>query len=58
MSSAPPDVRAVMRHLLRGYGVEPSTEPLRIKGMGASKGIARGRARIIFGLVESQRRCL
>ncbi len=54
MSSAPPDLQAVMRHM-RGYGVERSTEARRINGMGASKGVVRGRARVIFGLDESDR---
>jgi phosphohistidine swiveling domain-containing protein len=54
MSSAPPDLQAVMRHL-RGYGVTLSEDVRRVNGMGASKGIARGRARVIFGLEESGR---
>ncbi len=54
MSSAPPDLQAVMRHL-RGYGVTLSEDAKRINGMGASKGVATGRARVIFGLDESYR---
>ena len=54
MSTAPPDLQAVMRHL-RGYGVTLSQDVRRVNGIGASKGIARGRARVIFGLDESDR---
>jgi phosphohistidine swiveling domain-containing protein len=51
---APPDLKAVMRHL-RGYGVVRSTDTRRVNGMGASKGTARARARVIFGLDEGHR---
>lgn len=54
MSSAPPDLQAVMRHL-RGYGVTLSEDAWQINGMGASKGVVQGRARVIFGLDESHR---
>jgi pyruvate,water dikinase len=54
MSSAPPDLQAVMRHL-RGYGVTLSEDARRVNGVGASKGVARGRARVLFGLAESHR---
>ncbi|HLF71057.1 MAG TPA: PEP-utilizing enzyme [Dehalococcoidia bacterium] len=54
MSRAPSDLAAVMRHL-RGYGVEPSTDASVINGMGASRGVARGRARIIVNLSDSER---
>jgi pyruvate,water dikinase len=54
MSTAPPDLQAVMRHL-RGYGVTPSEDARQINGMGASKGVVQGRARVIFGLGESHR---
>ena len=54
MDKAPPDLQAVMRHL-RGYGVVRSTERGRINGLGASKGIVTGTARVIRGLDESHR---
>ncbi|HEU0073537.1 MAG TPA: PEP-utilizing enzyme [Dehalococcoidia bacterium] len=54
MSSAPPDLQAVMRHM-RGYGVTLSQDASQVNGMGASKGVVRGRARVIFGLDESDR---
>jgi len=54
MSMAPPDLQAVMRHL-RGYGVSLSEDVRRVNGMGASKGVTSGRARVIFGLDESGR---
>jgi phosphohistidine swiveling domain-containing protein len=54
MSTAPPDLQAVMRHL-RGYGVTLSEDARQVNGMGASKGVATGRARVIFGLDESGR---
>jgi pyruvate,water dikinase len=54
MDRAPPDLQSVMRHL-RGYGVERSQDTRRINGMGASKGVVRGRARVIRGLDEAGR---
>jgi phosphohistidine swiveling domain-containing protein len=54
MSTAPPDLQAVMRHI-RGYGVTLSEDARQVNGMGASKGVATGRARVIFGLDESDR---
>jgi pyruvate,water dikinase len=54
MSKAPPDMRSAMRHF-RGWGVEPSKEPNVLKGLGASRGTARGVARVITGLHEAQR---
>jgi phosphohistidine swiveling domain-containing protein len=49
MDRAPPDLQSVMRHL-RGYGVERSQDQRRINGMGASKGVVTGQARVIQGL--------
>src|SRR5205823_2482740 len=54
MSKAPPDMRNAMRHF-RGWGVEPSKEPNVLKGLGASRGVARGIARVINGLHEAGR---
>ena len=54
MSKAPPDMRNAMRHF-RGWGVEPSKEPNVLKGLGASKGVAKGVARVIVGLHEAER---
>jgi pyruvate,water dikinase len=54
MDSAPPDLRTVMRHL-RGYGVVASADVSVINGMGASKGVVRGRARVLRGLDEAHR---
>jgi pyruvate,water dikinase len=54
VSKAPPDLQALMRHL-RGYGVEPSGDPSRINGTGASKGVARGQARVIDSLTDGHR---
>jgi phosphohistidine swiveling domain-containing protein len=54
MDRAPPDLQSVMRHL-RGYGVERSQDRRRINGMGASKGVVTGRARVIRGLEEAGR---
>jgi rifampicin phosphotransferase len=54
MDRAPPDLQSVMRHL-RGYGVERSQDQRRINGMGASKGVVTGRARVIRGLEEAGR---
>jgi pyruvate,water dikinase len=54
MDRAPEDLRAVMRHL-RGYGVTESPDERVINGMGASKGIVRGRARVLRGLNEAHR---
>jgi rifampicin phosphotransferase len=54
MSKAPPDMRNAMRHF-RGWGVEPSKEPNVLKGLGASRGTARGVARVITGLHEAER---
>jgi rifampicin phosphotransferase len=54
MSNSPPDLQGVMR-LLRGYGVVRSTDERRINGMGASKGVVRGVARVIRGLDEADR---
>jgi pyruvate,water dikinase len=54
MDRAPPDLRSVMRHL-RGYGVLPSEDARVINGMGASKGKARGTARVLRGLDQAAR---
>jgi phosphohistidine swiveling domain-containing protein len=54
MNKAPSDLQAVMRHL-RGYGVTLSDDARRVNGTGASKGVVRGTARVIFGLDESHR---
>jgi pyruvate,water dikinase len=54
MSKAPPDMRNAMRHF-RGWGVEPSKEPNVLKGLGASRGVAKGVARVINGLHEAER---
>jgi phosphohistidine swiveling domain-containing protein len=54
MDRAPPDLQSVMRHL-RGYGVERSQDQRRINGMGASKGVVTGIARVIRGLDEAGR---
>jgi rifampicin phosphotransferase len=54
MDRAPPDLQSVMRHL-RGYGVERSQDQRRINGMGASKGVVTGRARVTRGLDEAGR---
>jgi phosphohistidine swiveling domain-containing protein len=54
MDRAPPDLQSVMRHL-RGYGVERSQDERRINGMGASKGVVTGIARVIRGLDEAGR---
>jgi pyruvate,water dikinase len=51
---APPDLRNVMRHL-RGYGVITSMDVGVINGLGASRGIARGRARILKSVDEADR---
>ena len=53
-SRAPADLAIVMRYL-RGYGVAPSSEANVINGLGASRGVARGRARIIRDLGEAGR---
>jgi pyruvate,water dikinase len=47
-------MRNAMRHF-RGWGVEPSKEPNVLKGLGASRGTARGVARVITGLHEADR---
>jgi pyruvate,water dikinase len=54
ISKAPPDMRNAMRHF-RGWGVEPSKEPNVLKGLGASRGVAKGVARVIAGLHEAER---
>ncbi|HEX5139495.1 MAG TPA: PEP-utilizing enzyme [Dehalococcoidia bacterium] len=54
VTKAPPDLQAVMKHL-RGYGVVPSDDALRINGVAASKGRVTARARVLFGLEESAR---
>jgi len=54
LDNAPPDLRGVMR-FLRGYGVERSTEPGQINGVGASKGTVKARARIVHSLEEAHR---
>jgi pyruvate,water dikinase len=54
MDSAPADMQAVMRHL-RGYGVTPSEDERVINGLGASKGVVRGRARVLRGMDEAGR---
>jgi phosphohistidine swiveling domain-containing protein len=54
MDSAPSDMQTVMRHL-RGYGVAMSEDERVINGLGASKGIVRGRARVLRGMDEANR---
>ena len=54
VSKAPPDLQAVMKHL-RGYGVSLSSDLRRVNGVAASKGIAKGTARVIYGLEEAHR---
>jgi pyruvate,water dikinase len=48
------DMANAMRHF-RGYGVEASKDPDVLMGTGASKGIVRGRARVLAGLHEADR---
>lgn len=53
-TEAPADLAAVMRYL-RGLGPRPRPQPRLISGLGASRGVARGRARVILDLAEAAR---
>jgi pyruvate,water dikinase len=54
MSQAPPEAALVMRRFF-GIGVEPSTDRNVINGFSGSKGVARGRARVIKELSDADR---
>ena len=54
MAGAPPEVQSVFRRFF-GLGVAPSDDAMVLMGNAASKGVVRGRARIIRDLDEADR---
>lgn len=54
MAALPPEAVAVFRRFF-GLGVEPSTEAATLSGNAASRGVVRGRARVIRELTDADR---
>ncbi|MEO6397297.1 MAG: PEP-utilizing enzyme [Tepidiformaceae bacterium] len=54
MDEAPPEVQSVFKRFF-GLGVEPSADAALITGNPASKGVVRGRARVIKDLADADR---